>query len=307
MVQLHDRLRSLPIGGPNAVGPCITAPDDYDVLAPRRQHAFSLPLHAAQPFILLNQILHGEVNTAQVAAGNVEITGLLRPASQNHSIMVFEKLVGGNGYPDVYLGPKLHPFGLHLRYPPIDVLLLDLEIRDAVTQQSSDAVLLLVDHNAVPCAAKLLRSGKPRRPRADDSDPLSATMSWDLGMNPTFFPPLIDDGTFNRLDGDGVILQIQRARRLAGRWAQAPRELREVVGGVKNMQRLPPIPARHQIVPIWNDVIDRTTGMAVRNATFHASQRLSLDLILPERNDKLVKMAHSLANRFPRLILARDV
>ena len=63
-----------------------------------------------------------------------------------------------------------HAFLLEQREPPVEEPLLDLEFRDAVAQQSADAVGLLEDRDEVPgaCSADPRRRGRPdpiRRPR----------------------------------------------------------------------------------------------------------------------------------------------
>ena len=61
----------------------------------------------------------------------------------------------------------------------------------------------------------------------------------------------------DRLDRDRVAVDSQDASRLARGRADAPRELREVVGGVKLAKRLLPAVAVDQVVPVGNDVVDR--------------------------------------------------
>jgi len=54
---------------------------------------------------------------------------------------------------DFRSGNELHSFGGHLFHPPIDDVLLQLELRNSVAQQPANAVRLFVDHNRVSGAA----------------------------------------------------------------------------------------------------------------------------------------------------------
>ena len=78
------------------------------------------------------------------------------------------------------------------------------------------------------------------------------------------------------------LVDAQHARRLARRRTDAPGEFREIVGGVQLPHRLLPAPPVHQIVPIRNDVGQRTAGMAEGNAAIHAARGLRLQMVFRE-------------------------
>ena len=54
---------------------------------------------------------------------------------------------------DVRIGDELHAFSLHLFKAAIDDVLFQLEFRDAVAEQSADAVCFFVDRDRVAGAA----------------------------------------------------------------------------------------------------------------------------------------------------------
>ena len=56
-------------------------------------------------------------------------------------------------------------------------------------------------------------------------------------------------------------------------------EFREVVGGVKPLDGFLPLTAVDQVVPVRNDVAERTTLMAEGNAAVHAARCLRLQLV----------------------------
>ena len=61
---------------------------------------------------------------------------------------------------------KHHAFGLHLRDAAVDVMLLHLEVGNAVAQQAAGLGVFLVDVNVVAGARELLRAGQARRARS---------------------------------------------------------------------------------------------------------------------------------------------
>ena len=56
-----------------------------------------------------------------------------------------------------------HAFGLHLLTPRVDVMLLHLEVGNAVAQQAAGLGVLLEHMHVVPGARELLRAGQARR------------------------------------------------------------------------------------------------------------------------------------------------
>ncbi len=89
-------------------------------------------------------------------------------------------------------------------------------------------------------AGELLGGGKAGWAGADDRDLLAGAGLRRLGRDPALVPGAVDDGAFDRLDGDRRVLDVQRAGRLAGGGADAAGELGEIVGRVKVDRRLAP-------------------------------------------------------------------
>ena len=92
------------------------------------------------------------------------------------------QLVGGDVDADVDAGPELGALGPHLVEAPLEVLLLHLELGDAVAQQPADPVGPLEDDDVVAGAGELLGCGQPGRARADDRDPLAGLASGGCGV-----------------------------------------------------------------------------------------------------------------------------
>ena len=133
--------------------------------------------------------------------------------------------------------------GLHLLQPPVEALLLHLELGDAVAQQPADPVGPLEHHDVVPDPGQLLGRGQPGRPGADHRHPLAGAVQRTLRGHPALVPGPVDDLDLDLLDGHRVAVDGQHAGRLARRRAQRAGELREVVGGVQPLDGLPPVAA----------------------------------------------------------------
>ena len=120
-------------------------------------------------------------------------------------------------------------------------MLFHLEVRNAVTQQTADPVVLLEQGNAVSRARELLGAGHARRAGAYHRDRLACAPGGHLRRDPPFAPAAIDDFAFDRLDRHRLVDDVQRAGGLARGRADAAGELREVVGRMQHFQRILPI------------------------------------------------------------------
>src|SRR6185436_13579814 len=95
----------------------------------------------------------------------------------------------------------------------------------------------------------------------------------------------------------------EHACRLAGRRAQPPGELGEVVRAVQLLDRLGPPVTVDEVVPVGDQVAERAAVMAERHAALHAARALRLELDERERLDELAVVADAL----PRVALRRVV
>src|SRR4029078_4103202 len=111
----------------------------------------------------------------------------------------------------------------------------------------------------------------------------------DLGLQPAIVPGTIHDGAFDGLDGDRVVVDVERAGRLARRRTDAPGEFRKVVCRVQIARGLFPVALVDEVVEVGDLVVDRTarrarrhrTGaMAIGNAAVHAARGLVAGVFL---------------------------
>ena len=99
--------------------------------------------------------------------------GLLGAAGEHDRVVAVEQLLDRQRHADMDAVVEGDALGLHLRDAAVDVVLLHLEVGNAVAQQPAGLGVLLVDMHVVAGARELLGAGQARRARADDGDLLA--------------------------------------------------------------------------------------------------------------------------------------
>ena len=178
------------------------------------------------------------MDAVELASRDRQIARRFGAAGRARSRRTREQLLRRNVDADVRIRAELDALLGHLRHAPVDEVLLHLEVGNAVAQQAADAIGLLEQHDVVAGARELLRARQARRARADDRDALAGLALGRLRHDPALFPALVDDEVLDRLDADGIVVDVERARRLARRRADAAGELGEVVGRVQHVERV---------------------------------------------------------------------
>src|SRR5581483_7148557 len=143
-------------------------------------------------------------------------------------------------------------------------------------------VRLLIDSDRVARSAKLLCGSEARRARTNHRDFLAgAKLRW-LRPNPALQESALHNIFFVLLDGHRGRVDPQHAGSLAGRRTDPSGELRKVIGRVQLAYRIFPAPAIHQIVPVGNQIADRTSRLAEGDAAIHAARTLPAKLLFGE-------------------------
>src|SRR5262249_54568675 len=90
------------------------------------------------------------------------------------------------------------------------------------------------------------------------------------------------------------------------RRTEASCKLREIVCCMERFECIFPTAPRSQIVPVWNQVHDRTAGipLAKWDTTVHATGPLSLELLFGDWFIHLLPIEHAKLDRFPLRPLA---
>jgi hypothetical protein len=94
----------------------------------------------------------------------------------------------------------------------------------------------------------------------------------------------------DRLDAYRIGIDIERTRRFARCRTNAPGKIGKVVGRMQYDQRLLPVAAINEVVPVGNDVVDRAPGIAKRDPAIHAACALDTGLFVGQDADKLAVM-----------------
>ena len=209
--------------------------------------------------------------------------------------------------PTFTLVRNVTPSCSHQRQPAVQELLLHLEFRNAVAQQAADTIGLLKYGHEVARAIQLLGRSEAGGTRTDHGDFPARAHQRRLGRHPSFVEGLLDDGDFDRLDRHRVVVDAEHARAFARRRTQPAGELGEVVRRVQPLDRRLPAIAVDQIVPVGNQIAQRASLMAERDAAVHAPRALLLQLLPRIRQVDFVPVLQALGHRTGRLFLAMDL
>ena len=192
------------------------------------------------------------------------------------------------------------------RETSIQKSLLQHECGNAVAQQAADTIGPLEHGDEVPRPIQLIGRRESRRTRADHRHPLARARRRRRRRDPTLVERTIDNRRFDGFDRDRGIIDAQHARAFARRRTQAAGELREIVGRMQALDRRAPVIAIDEIVPVGNEITERASLMAERNAAVHAPGRLALERPRRIRQVNLEPVADALRDGTRRLLRADD-
>src|SRR5262249_61449921 len=157
--------------------------------------------------------------------------------------------------------------------------LLHLELGNAVAQQAADPVVALENGYGVAGAVQLLGGGEAGGTGASPRRALARASRRLLHAYPAFVERALDDGQLDPLDRHRVVVDPEHARALARRRAETAGPLREVVRRVQAVERLTPVVLVDQVVPVRDDVPERTALVAERDAAVHAPRSLLREVL----------------------------
>src|SRR5208337_3111883 len=293
------------MAGSEAIGAGIAASDNDHALAGRQNLRFRFDGIAQIAPVLLRQELHREMDSFQLASGDIQIARLLGSAGEHSRIEIAEQILYRDILAYLRAGNEFHALGGHLFQAAINDVLLHLELGDAIAQQPANAVRFFVNHHGVSGAAQLLGRGQSRGARTHDCHFFPGADFWRLGPDPAFVKPALHDIFFNLLDCDWRLVDPEHTRRFTRRWTNPAGEFREVVGRVQLPDRLFPTSVINEIVPIGNQIVDRTPRLAKGHATVHAARALGAKIRFGKIEIDFKPIVDALSNRTSRGKLAR--
>ena len=224
----------------------------------------------------VGQEVEGEVDAVQLAAWNLHIARHAGADGHHDGVVTVTQVIPRDVLANFHVGAEAGAFGLHLLDTAVEQTLLKLEVRDAVTHQATDGVVLLVDDDSVASAGELLCGGEAGRAGADDGDRLVGQTLRRQRLDVVQIPCLVDDGLLVKLDHGRRLVDAKHAGLLAQGRADAAGDFGEVVGHGQTVVGVFPLALTNQVVPLGNQVTQRASGHAERGATIHAAGRLRL-------------------------------
>ena len=157
-----------------------------------------------------------------------------------------------------------------------------------------------------PARVSCCAAASPAGSEPDDGDLLAGQLVRRQRHDPALVERVVDDLDLDLLDGHRVLVDAEHARRLARRRAQPARELGEVVGGVQAFDGIAPAVPVDQVVPLGDEVTQRTPVVAERNPAIHAAGGLVLQHVVGEVLVDLVPVAEAQRDRPALRGLARS-
>ena len=181
------------------------------------------------------------------------------------------------------------------RHAPVDDPLLELGVGHAEAQQAAGSLVALVDGDRVAVAVELGRDRQPGRSGADHADGVPAARGGRVGHDPALVEAARDDRQLDLLDRHRVVVDVEHAGRLAGRRADQPGELGEVVRRVQVGERLLPAVVVDEVVPVRDLVAERAALLAEGHAAVHAAPALLAQHAILRQREVLPVVPHALA------------
>src|SRR5215831_10142264 len=153
-------------------------------------------------------------------------------------------------------------------------------------------------------ATELLCRCKACRTGTDNGDFLSAANLRQDRTNPAFKESALDDVLLVLFDRHRRLRDAQHARRLTRCRADAAGELGKIVSRMKLANCIFPTSTIDQIVPVGDEVVDRTPCLAERYAAIHAARALFAQLLFGKVLIDLEPVVHALEHWTARSRLA---
>ena len=309
-LDLDHRAAAVADGSAHTVVARVAAPHDDHVLAHRIQIAALFQSRVQQGSGGGGEEIHRKVNSLSIPPSDRQIPGLLCPAGQDDRVVLLQQRLGGHITAHVTARAESHPLGGHQVHPPLDKLLLQLHVGDAVHQQATHPVRPLKDGDQMAPAVELVGGGQARRAGAHHCYLFACAHLGGTGADGAGGVPLLHDGQLVLLDGDRIAVEPAGAGRLTQGGAHPAGKLRKVIGLVQALEGVVRIPMIYQVVPLGHQIVQRAAGehprqlhprLAEGHAALHAPGPLPPPLLLGEHGVKLVPVPDALQGALRRV------
>ncbi|EDK42380.1 conserved hypothetical protein [Lodderomyces elongisporus NRRL YB-4239] len=238
---------------------------------------------------VLVQQLHGKVDVLQLSTGNLQISWNGGTNSKYNGIIFSLQFFNSNILTNSGIANKFNAFCSQQIGPPLDYSLVQLHVGNTIHQQPTWPIASLVNSNRVSSFIQLVCTSQSSWTRADNSNASFGSMIGRCWLNPTFLETMVNNCTLNRLDIDWILIYTQNTSSLTWCRTDSTSKFREIVGHQQSLQRIPPFIVKHQLVPFWNNIGNRTSRIRSTewNTTIHTSSCFVMQLILCQSRSHL--------------------
>ena len=179
----------------------------------------------------------------------------------------------------------------------VDDFLVQFEVGNAIAQQSARSLVLVEDRHLITHLVQAVGRHQSGGTSPDDSHSFAIPLV--LLRSDVLLPPgCLRYGRFIfTVSGRRMVCEVEHASLLTECRADTSRKLGEVIGGVEQPVGQFPLSLPESVVPLRGLVVQRTSPVAERYATVHASACLHLSVMRVERLLHLTEILDSIVYR----------
>src|SRR5438067_2251006 len=192
------------------------------------------------------------MDSREPSTGSLQVTGHTRADRDDSRVVALAQVRGREISADVDAVDEADPLLTEDVDAPVDDSLLEFRVWHPEPHQPAGALVALVDGDLVAAVVELSGNCKSGWPGPDHRDRSPRAAGWRFGDDPAFGKRPLGNRHLDLLDAHRVVVYREHACRLAGRRADATGEYGEVVGRVKLVDRLAPLVAVDEVVPLWD-------------------------------------------------------
>ena len=280
----------------------ITATDDDHMLILDIHIIFIRKIRIQQTLGDTGEKIYSKIDSLCISSCHLDVPRILCAAGQDHTVIILEQLRCFDIFAHIPIGKELYALCLHDLYLAVDDFFFQFHIRNTVHQQSADAILSLIDMYLMSTLVELIGCCKSRRSGTDDGDLFAGTYLWRFRIGITMLVCIFDDSVLVFLGSDSLSIMSAGTCCLAKCRADTACKLREVVGLFQTLICLLPVACIDQIIPLRNEVVQRTSArhthdrhsrLAKRHSTGHASAALYALFFQRKRGMKFMEVFNS--------------
>ena len=259
-LKLCYRFRTKTDGGSHTVITGISTADDQNIFALCKLIWKFCKICIQKTFCYLLQEIHCKVNSLGISSRNLDISRMRSSAAEKDTVIILQKLFSSDVNTNIDIGNKFHAFLFHQLQSAVNDLFLQLHVRNAVAEKSSDTVVSLKYGYAVTTAVQLLRCCQSGRTTSDNCDCLSCADRRNLRFYPSLCISCLDDCFLILLCADRISVQVTGTCSFAKCRTHSGCKLRKTVCLVQTQECLLPVSCVHKIICLRNQIVQRTAG-----------------------------------------------